>query len=98
MMSILKGIFNLIFAYKTEVVKGKNPLYSKTLYVNILSLLGVILAKYFDFHLTAEEVAAMMVVINGFMRLISKGSVGFYKDSSSIDAEDPNIVDVDTAK
>ena len=86
MIEILRKFFNIVFAYKTEVVEGKNPLKCKTFYVNLIALIGVILAKYLDFNLSSEETAAILVVINGFLRLISKGSVGFYRDPSNVEA------------
>ena len=45
---------------------------SKTLYVNVLGTIGLILAQYTDVGITGEESVGILAVINMVMRLITK--------------------------
>lgn len=79
MLKLIGQVFNLLFAYKSERVKGKKPWQSKLIWGNVFALVGVILSKYAGYQLTAEETAAGLLVVNTILRLITKGSVGFYE-------------------
>ena len=80
MIDLIKKTFNLLFSYKTEMVKGKKPWKSKQIWANIFAIIGIIGAKYADINLTPEDVGYFLGSINVLVRLISKGSVGFYED------------------
>ena len=72
-------IINLIFAYKTECNAGKNPLLSKTMWVNIVALFVWVSSKYLNVELSAEDSLAILAVINMILRMITKKPVGFYE-------------------
>lgn len=78
---MIAKIINLIFAYKTECLKGKNPLFSKTMWVNIVALLVWASSKYLNVEISAEDSLAILAVINMILRMITKKSVGFYEIS-----------------
>ena len=72
-------LINLIFAYKTECLGGKNPLFSKTLWVNVVALIVWASSKYLNVELSAEDSLAILAVINMILRMITKKPVGFYE-------------------
>ncbi len=56
---------------------GKNWLRSKTVWANILVVMGIITMKYLGTELTSQETASIMAVINLVLRLITTEPVGF---------------------
>jgi hypothetical protein len=79
MWEMIKGIFNLLFAYKNECNKGKNPFLCKTIWTNVFAVVGAALAKYLDIHLTTEDTVAFLAVVNIILRLVTKHPTGFYE-------------------
>lgn len=51
---------------------GKKWYLSKTLWVNVISLVALLLQEQIGFALTTEETAGILVVINLVMRFITK--------------------------
>jgi hypothetical protein len=79
MSKILKAVFEILFAWKTEQTQGKSPLKSKTVWVLIVSAIGLCLGNYAGMELSANEQTAIITSIGIVMRLISKQPVGFWK-------------------
>lgn len=56
---------------------GKNWLRSKTIWANILIVVGIVFANYLGTELTSQETASLMAVVNLVLRLITTEPVGF---------------------
>lgn len=76
---MITKIINLIFAYKTESLKGKNPLFSKTMWANIIALVVWASSKYLNVEISTEDSLAILAVVNIILRMITKKPVGFYE-------------------
>ncbi len=50
--------------------------HSKTLWTNFIALVAVVLSGNAGIELTAEETAAVLVVLNMFLRIITKQPLG----------------------
>lgn len=53
---------------KTEIKKW---VYSKTLWINIIALIALILQNYYGFILNPEEQAAIIIFINLILRAVT---------------------------
>ena len=53
---------------KTEIKKW---VYSKTLWINIITLIALILQNYYGFILNPEEQAAIIIFINLILRAVT---------------------------
>jgi len=51
---------------------GKAWYLSKTLWVNIIFLFAFLFKGFFGFEFTAEETAAILVVVNLILRIVTK--------------------------
>ena len=51
---------------------GKAWYLSKTLWVNIIFLFAFLIKGFFGFEMSAEETAAILVVINLILRVVTK--------------------------
>lgn len=49
---------------------------SKTIWVNIVALLSVLLSTEWGFELTAEETTSILVIINLILRAVTKQPLG----------------------
>jgi len=79
MLSTLKKVISALFSIKAATGEfGKSWYRSKTLWANVLAIIGVVLAKYAGVELPAEVVTSILAVINFVLRLITKESTGFY--------------------
>ena len=56
---------------------GKGWYQSKTLWVNALALVTLILSDKFGVMITGEETTAILAVVNMVLRLVTNGPVGF---------------------
>jgi len=59
---------------------GKTILKSKTFWVNLLTLAGMISSQYFGIELSPELVASILVVINFILRLVTKEPIVWKKE------------------
>lgn len=59
---------------------GKSWIRSKTLWVNILVVVGAVFTNYLNVSLTANETASILAVVNLVLRLITTEPVGFIDD------------------
>lgn len=80
MWELIKKALNLLFVYKTECNEGKKPWQSKTVWTNIFAIIAVLLAKYADIHLNAEDIGIFLSVVNIVLRLITKSPMGFIEE------------------
>ena len=77
-MNALWQSLKLIISYRDEKGKlGKKWFRSKTLWVNFLVIVGLILNKSFGIELDAEITAGILAGVNGILRLITKETTGF---------------------
>jgi hypothetical protein len=56
---------------------GKNLFKTKTFWVNVLAIISLVVAKYLNVNISAEETGATMAVINLVLRLITSSPAGF---------------------
>jgi hypothetical protein len=83
MFDLIKKIFNLLFAYKNENLKGKKPWRSSTIWTNIFAIITVVLAKYADIKLSPEDVGVFLSLVNIVLRLVTKSPTGFYEETGN---------------
>ena len=53
-------------------MEGKKFYKSKTVWLNVLALVGIFLSSYFDITLTSEQTGAILVVVNLILRVVTK--------------------------
>lgn len=53
-------------------MESKPFYYSKTLWTNLIAILGVFTAKHLGIEITAEMTVTILGVINGILRFITK--------------------------
>lgn len=53
-------------------MKMKPWFYSKTIWTNILAIVGVLLAQYTGVTLSADETIAILAVVNLVLRVVTK--------------------------
>ncbi len=82
MWSTVKNLLNLVFAYKNEEVKGKKPWQSKTIWVNVLSIVALLTSQYANIEISAQDQVIILSVINIILRMITKQPTGFYEDTN----------------
>lgn len=87
-MRALRAIIGMAFAWRSEELKGKSPLRSKTVWALLISYVATLIAKYSGVEITPDQQSACIVVVGIAMRLISKGPVGFYEDTTAPAAGD----------
>lgn len=80
MIKLISNFFNIVFKWKDEENKGKNPLYSKTIWVLLVSWLALILSKYAGIELSASDQTTILTFIGIIMRFITKQPIGFVED------------------
>ncbi len=61
---------------ETKKVETKKWYLSKTIWVNLLALVGAFFNAKCSYEMTAEEIASILVVINIIMRAITKQPLG----------------------
>lgn len=78
MFKLIKRSFTaLVSARDAQGNLGKSWLRSKTFWVNALAVVTLILARYFNYELSAEETGSILAVINMLLRLVTTEPVGF---------------------
>jgi hypothetical protein len=74
--------------------EGKKWYKSKTIIVNIITIIAFIIQKYFypTLVIDAGDMAIILAGVNCLLRLVTKSSTGFYKPEEDI-KDDTGIVD-----
>ena len=73
-MQLLKKFMDIKDA---QGVYGKNLLKTKTFWVNVFAVITLIVARYMNVNISAEETGGAMVVINLILRMITNQPAGF---------------------
>lgn len=93
---ILKVVFSFLGAYGKH---GKKWYKSKTLWVNIVTLIAVVIQTYTGFVLSPEAQLAVLTVINILLRLITKEPIVWGNGSQELDKEqNTDIAGVERSK
>jgi len=74
-----KKLLELLFAYKTEENKGKNPLRSKTIWNGVIGIAIWAADKWLGVNISTGDALVILSTINIILRLVTKSPVGFYE-------------------
>jgi hypothetical protein len=78
MLKYLGELWQLFRSKKSaEGLLGKNWFWSKTLWVNFLAFVVMILGDKVGIHITGEETTSFLVLVNMVLRFISNTPIGW---------------------
>ena len=78
MLALIQKVFSTLFSMRDAKGKlGKSWMRSKTLWINVIAVFGIVASKYLGIEMTEDVAVSALAVINFILRLITTEPVGF---------------------
>ena len=82
---VIKTRWNLLAEIQEADKEGKKWYKSKTIWVNLIALIGFVVQHYYPVVvISTSDQAAIVTFINLVLRMITKSSTGFYKPEDDV--------------
>ncbi len=81
-VDMINKLLKIFLLWKKEELFGKNPLLSRTIWVNVIAILGTVLFSYTGIILTPEMQVGILALVNIALRFISKKPIGLWENKS----------------
>ena len=84
MLNLVQKVFATLFSMRdAKGTLGKSWVRSKTLWVNILAVIAIVVSKYLGVEVPEDVTVGALAVINFILRLITSEAVGFIDNGGS---------------